>query len=200
MPAFSLYPGGYEEISPNHINGFQGALMVIYNAGVKENGGIFSQTQGWLVLAEALLGHGNRAYEYYCENSPAMQNDRAEIRGIEPYAYGQFTESKVSPEYGTSHVHWLTGTASTMMVGSVEGLLGIRPDLGGIRIAPSIPSEWRNLEINKTFRGSRLHIVVKNPEGKEHGFKQFTVNGINYNDNYITATKLTDVTEVEILM
>ncbi len=185
---------------PYHVNAFPGALSVIYNAGVKENGGIFSQTQGWLILAEALLGHGDRAYEYYCENSPAMQNDRAEIRGIEPYAYGQFTESAVSPKFGTSHVHWLTGTASTVMVAGVEGILGIRPDINGIRIAPSIPSEWKEFEINKVFRGCKLHIAVKNPDGKESGFKRFTVNGKKYDDNYISVTELTELTEVELLM
>ncbi len=111
---------------PYHAHAFDGALAVIYNAGVKENAGIFSQSQGWLVLAEALLGHGNRAFEYYKENSPAEQNDRAEIRKLEPYCYGQFTEGKDSPHFGRSHVHWLTGTASTMMVGTVEGILGVR--------------------------------------------------------------------------
>ena len=44
--------------------------------------------------------------------------------------YGQFTEGKASPHAGRSHVHWLTGTASTVMVGCVEGILGMRPDLG----------------------------------------------------------------------
>ena len=60
------------------------------------------------------------------ENAPSAQNDRAEIRELEPYCYGQFTEGKASPEFGRSHVHWLTGTASTVMVGCVEGILGMR--------------------------------------------------------------------------
>ena len=114
---------------PYHAHAFDGALAVIYNAGVKENAGIFSQSQGWIILAEALCGHGNRAFSYYKANSPAEQNDRAEIRKLEPYCYGQFTEGKDSPHFGRSHVHWLTGTASTMMVGAVEGILGVRPDL-----------------------------------------------------------------------
>lgn len=104
---------------PYHAHAFDGALAVIYNAGVKENAGIFSQSQGWIILAEALCGHGNRAFSYYKANSPAEQNDRAEIRKLEPYCYGQFTEGKDSPHFGRSHVHWLTGTASTMMVGAV---------------------------------------------------------------------------------
>ena len=44
---------------------------------------------------------------------------------------------KHSPNFGRSHVHWLTGTASTVMVGCVEGILGMRPDFYGLRIAPS---------------------------------------------------------------
>ena len=87
-----------------------------------------------MIVAEALCGHGNRAFSYYKANSPAEQNDRAEIRKLEPYCYGQFTEGKDSPHFGRSHVHWLTGTASTMMVGAVEGILGVRPDLPGLRL------------------------------------------------------------------
>ena len=185
---------------PYHAHSFDGALAVIYNQGAKENAGIFSQSQGWLILAEALLGHGNRAFEYYLENCPAAQNDRAEIRGIEPYSYGQFTEGPASPHFGRSHVHWLTGTASTMMVGCVEGILGLRPDLNGITLAPSIPSEWKSLEIHKTFRGKQLNIHIINPEGHEYGFQSMTVNGKQLKDNYIPEELLTKETEVQLIM
>ncbi len=181
---------------PYHAHSFDGALAVIYNAGVKENAGVFSQSQGWLILAEALLGHGERAFTYFKENAPSMQNDRAEIRKIEPYCYGQFTEGKASPHAGRSHVHWLTGTASTVMVGCVEGILGMRPDLHGIKIAPSIPKEWKTLEIWKDFRGKKLHIVVENPDGRETGCHRFLVNGKEIPGTYVPEELLTDVTEI----
>ena len=185
---------------PYHAHAFDGALAVVYNAGVKENAGVFSQSQGWLILAEALMGRGDRAFAYFKENAPSMQNDRAEIRKIEPYCYGQFTEGKASPHAGRSHVHWLTGTASTVMVGCVEGILGMRPDLGGIKIAPSIPKEWKALEIWKEFRGKRLHIQIENPEGKETGCAKLTVNGENLSGNYVPAEVLTDTTEIILTM
>ncbi len=185
---------------PYHAHAFDGALAVIYNAGVKENAGVFSQSQGWLILAEALLGHGDRAFAYFKENAPSMQNDRAELRGIEPYAYGQFTEGPASPHAGRSHVHWLTGTASTVMVGCVEGILGMRPGLHGIKIAPSIPREWRELEIDKVFRGKKLHIRVENPDGKESGCQRLTVNGAEVTGNYIPEELLTDTTEVTLIL
>ena len=185
---------------PYHSHAFDGALAVIYNAGVKENSGIFSQSQGWIILAESLSGHGNRAFQYFIENAPSAQNERAEIRKLEPYCYGQFTEGKSSPHFGRSHVHWLTGTASTVMVGCVEGILGMRPDFGGLRVAPSIPSDWKGFTIEKTFRGKKLKISVENPNGKESGFSEFYVNGEKLSDNYVPESKLTATTEIKLVM
>ena len=175
---------------PYHSHAFDGALAVIYNAGVKENSGIFSQSQGWIILAESLSGHGNRAFQYFIENAPSAQNERAEIRKLEPYCYGQFTEGKSSPHFGRSHVHWLTGTASTVMVGCVEGILGM----------PSIPSDWKGFTIEKTFRGKKLKISVENPNGKESGFSEFYVNGEKLSDNYVPESKLTATTEIKLVM
>jgi len=185
---------------PYRLHGFEGALAVIYNAGTKENAGIFSQSQGWIILAEALMGHGRRAFEYFMENAPAAFNDRAEIRRLEPYCYGQFTEGKESPHFGRSHVHWLTGTASTVMVGCVEGILGMRPDFYGLKIAPSIPGEWESMEIDREFRGKHLHIVVENPGHRESGFKKLTVNGTEMEENYIPENLLTQQTEIKFVM
>ena len=187
-------------MDPPFREGFPGALAVIFNAGVKENGGIFSQPQGWLILAEALLGRGERAFAYFAENAPSMQNDRAEIRGIEPYCYGQFTEGASSPHFGRSHVHWLTGTASTVMVGCVEGILGLRPELHGLRLAPAIPRDWKELELWKSFRGRELHITVRNPEGKESGCRRLLLNGAEMRDAFLPEELLTEHSEIELLL
>ena len=181
---------------PYHAHAFDGALAVIYNPGTKENAGIFSQSQGWLILAEALCGHGQRAFGYFTENAPAAQNDRAEIRHLEPYCYGQFTEGPASKHFGRSQVHWLTGTASTVMVGCVEGILGLRPDLDGLRLAPAIPKEWDSFTMEKDFRGRRLHIRVENPDHRESGCRSLTLNGQAMLDNYIPASALQDENEI----
>ena len=185
---------------PYHAHAFDGALAVIYNQGTKENAGIFSQSQGWLILAEALRGHGERAFTYFMENAPAAQNDRAEIRRLEPYCYGQFTEGRASEHPGRSHVHWLTGTASTVMVGCVEGILGLRPDPEGIRIAPSIPKGWEHLEIEKDFRGKHLHIRIENPDGRESGFQKLILNGRELDSSYIPAGILEEENEIRLIL
>lgn len=185
---------------PYHKAAFDGALAVIYNPGTKENAGIFSQSQGWLILAEALLGHGDRAFLYFMENAPAAQNDRAQIRKLEPYCYGQFTEGKASPHFGRSHVHWLTGTASTVMVSAVEGILGLRPEIGGIRISPSIPHAWEELEITKRFRGKELHILVKNPDHRQSGVQKITLNGEDLSGDFIQEHLLQERNDILVTM
>lgn len=179
---------------------FDGALMHIFNDDTKENGGIFSQSQGWLILAESILGHGNRAFEYFMESSPASMNDKAEIRVMEPYVHGQFTESKASPYEGRSHVHWLTGTASTVMVGCVEGICGMRPDINGLEISPSIPSEWNGFKIEKNFRGKKLNITVDNSAHVESGVKEVILNGKKLDGNYIPADILAENNDITVVL
>ncbi len=194
-------PYGAKLLEPPYVDHyFDGALMHIFNPDTKENGGIFSQSQGWLILAESLLGHGDRAFEYFMESSPAAMNDKAEIRVMEPYVHGQFTESTRSPFAGRSHVHWLTGTASTVMVGCVEGICGMRTELGGLRIDPSIPSAWDGFKIHKLFRGKKLNIDIQNPNHVQSGVKAITVNGKQIEGNFLPAETLADVNEIVITL
>ena len=124
----------------------------------------------------------------------------ADIRVMEPYVYGQFTESTGSPFEGRSHVHWLTGTASTVMVGCIEGILGIRPDADGILIAPSIPERWRSVRIEKAFRGKILHITIENGSASESGYRQVWLNDRQIDSNYIPAKQLDATNEIRIIM
>jgi len=177
---------------------FDGALMRCFNNGVKENAGIFSQPQGWVILAEALLGRGDRAFEYWKEASPAYMNDDADKRVLEPYVHGQFTEGRQSPFAGRAHVHWLTGTASTVMVGSVEGILGLRPELSGLVINPSIPREWDGFEMTKMFRGKKLNIKVRNTNKGE--VKSVAVNGEEIKGTLIKESVLKEENEIVVEM
>ena len=192
---------GVRVMAPSYVDhAFDGALALLFNPSTKENGGIFCQPQGWIILAEALMGHGNRAFEYFTESSPASQNDNADVRKLEPYVHGQFTEANESPFHGRTHVHWLTGTASTCMVGCVEGICGMRPDLNGLWVCPSVPSDWKEFTMDKVFRGKKLHITVKNPNGAESGFKEFYLNGVKLDKPYVAEKDMKDENEVVVIM
>ena len=194
-------PNGVEVMAPCYkYHYFDGALMKLFNPTTKENGGIFCQAQGWIILAESLMGHGNTAYQYFLESCPAAYNDRAEIREIEPYVHGQFIEGHESPQPGRSHVHWLTGTASTVMVGCVEGILGLRPTPEGLLVSPAIPAEWDGFTMDKTFRGKRLHIIVDNAAHHEGGVQKLYLNGAEIPVGVIADNQLTDGAEIKVVM
>lgn len=185
---------------PYRKEAFDGARMLLFNPGTKENGGIFCQIQGWAILAEALLGHGDRAYRYFAESSPASFNSQADVRVIEPYAHGQFIESVESPYFGRAHVHWLTGTASTVMVGCVEGILGIRPTPEGLLVEPSIPSAWESLTMDKVFRGKTIHITVDNAARSQGGVRGMVLNGEKRAPGVIAAHELRDENELLLIL
>ena len=194
-------PNGLELMTPCYKeHAFQGAAMLLFNPTTKENGGIFCQPQGWAILAEALLGHGDRAFQYFKESCPAAYNDRAEIREVEPYVHSQFIEGHESPQPGRAHVHWLTGTASTVMVGMVEGILGLRPTPDGLRIIPAIPAEWDGFTMDKTFRGKRLHITVDNSAHHQGGVQKTLINGAEIKQDVLTDELLHDGDQITVVM
>jgi cellobiose phosphorylase len=172
----------------------------LFNAGLKENGSIFTHTQGWAVIAETLLGHGDLAYQYFRSYLPAAYNSRAEVRQIEPYVYCQFTHSKYSPRFGASRVPWLSGSAAWSFYAATQYILGCQPEYGGLRIDPCIPSAWKEFKMTRVFRGKKLTIEVKNTAGAQKGVKKLILNGRQLEDNLIPAEMLLEENQVNVEM
>jgi len=179
---------------------FRVMRAAMFNVGVKENGSIFTHTQGWAVIAETLLGHGDLAYEYFRAYLPAAYNTRAEIRQIEPYVYCQFTHSKYSPRFGASRVPWLSGSAAWSYYAATQYILGVQPEYGGLKIDPCIPSAWKGFKMTRRFRGKKLTLEVRNPAGAQKGVKKLLLNGERIEGNLIPAHKLLAENLVEVEM
>jgi len=173
---------------------------VLFVPGMKENGAIFSHTQGWAVIAETMLGHGAKAYQYYRASMPAAWNARAEIREIEPYVYCQFTNAPMSPRAGASRVPWLSGSAAWAYVAGTQYVLGIRADWHGLIIDPCIPKDWRGFTVTRRFRGKSVKIEVRNPSGIEKGVKRLTLNGEVLSGNLIPVDRLAAENEVIVVL
>ena len=160
---------------------------VVFNPGIKENAGIFNHTQGWGIMAECLLGHGERAYEYLRASMPAAYNTKAEVRQCEPYVQAQTTYSTCSPRAGNTRTAWLTGAAAWSYFSATQYILGIRPEADGLRLDPCIPSAWDGFSATRQFRGQTLNIVVHNPEHVCRGIDKLTVDGAAVQGNLIPA-------------
>lgn len=173
---------------------------VVFNPGIKENAGIFNHTQGWGVMAECMLGNGDRAYEVYRASMPAAFNERAELRQIEPYVQGQTTYSTFSPRAGNTRTSWLTGAAAWAYFSATQYILGIRPEMEGLRIDPCIPHDWPGFKATRRFRGRLVEIEVKNPAGVCRGVRSMTLNGQPLPDNLLPADRLGEHNLLEVVM
>ena len=173
---------------------------VVFNAGIKENAGIFNHTQGWGVIAETLMGNGDRAYEYCKAALPASYNDRAEIRQSEPYVVGQTTYSTYSPRAGNCRVSWLSGAATWNYYSTTQYILGIRPQYEGMLIDPCIPHDWDGFSVRRRWRGKILNIKVENPEHINKGISYIEVNGTKLDAAVIPFDMLKDQNEIKAVM
>ncbi|MBQ6858899.1 MAG: glycosyl transferase, partial [Clostridia bacterium] len=147
-----------------------------YPPGYKENGGIFCHNNPWIVLAEAELGHGGRAYDIYRRTCPSYITDQ-KLHHTEPYVYSQMVAGPYAPKFGQAKNSWLTGTAAWTFYAASQGILGIKPDYDGLRIDPCLPAHLDDLTITRKFRGSTYVIRVVNRAGDEKGSVQIHMDG-----------------------
>ncbi|MCQ2610620.1 MAG: N,N'-diacetylchitobiose phosphorylase [Treponema sp.] len=173
---------------------------VVFNAGIKENAGIFNHTQGWGVIAETMQGNGDRAYEYCKAALPASYNDKAEIRQSEPYVVGQTTYSTYSPRAGNCRVSWLSGAATWNYYSTTQYILGIRPQYDGMLIDPCIPHEWDGFSVERRWRGMNLSIEVQNPSHINKGVEYITVDGQRLEAAVIPVSMLKDGSKIVAVM
>jgi len=173
---------------------------VLFNSGQKENASIFCHTQGWAIMAEAMLGHGELAYQYARNYMPAAYNTKAEIREIEPYVYNQNIHSKYSRLNGSARVPWLSGTASWSYYSMTQYIIGVRPDYHGLKIDPCIPCSWEKFTIKREFRGKKLNIIVENKNKIEKGVQKIIMNDEEIQGNLIPVEKMKDENNVIVVM
>jgi cellobiose phosphorylase len=174
-------------------------LAVLMNPGTKENCAIFNHTQGWGVMAQAILGNPEKAWEYMKSVLPGFYNDTAEIRQTEPYVVSQTTISKYSPKFGAARVPWLSGSATWNYFAATQYILGVRPGYNGLIIEPCLPGEWPEVTVTRKFRGKDFNITIKNGS-KGVGVKELTVNGETIDGNEIPAGMFKEINQVVVTM
>ena len=112
-----------------------------YPPGYKENAGIFCHNNPWIMIAETVIGRGDRAFEYYKKIAPAYLEELSEVHRLEPYVYAQMIAGKDAVRHGEAKNSWLTGTAAWNFVAISQYLLGVRPDFDGLRVHPCMGGE-----------------------------------------------------------
>ena len=171
-----------------------------YPPGYKENAGIFSHNNPWITCAEAVLGHGDRAFQTYRKLCPAYLEEVSEIHRTEPYVYSQMVAGEDAEAFGEAKNSWLTGAAAWSFTAVSQAILGILPELEGLRIDPCIPSGWTGFTVKRRFRGAEYRIAVENPEGAQRGVKEVYVDGTRLEGTVIPPAETGKTVSVRVIM
>jgi cellobiose phosphorylase len=171
-PAFTKYYIQYGEISS-------------YPQGYKENAGVFSHNNPWVIIAETLVGNGDRAYDYFSRISPAHTEDKSELRKMEPYVFAQMIAGKEAYKPGEAKNSWLTGAAAWTFVAASQYILGVRPGFYGLEVDPCIPKQWKEISVTRKYRNAVYEIKIMNGSGKGKGVKEMIVDGAKVTGNVL---------------
>ena len=173
-----------------------------YLPGTRENGGQYTHAAIWAIIAETLLGFGDKALELFKMINPIEHSKTKEASSkykVEPYVvaadiYGQGNLA------GRGGWTWYTGSASWMYEAGLHYILGFTIEKGYLSINPSIPSEWKEYKIHYKYKDSIYNIFVKNPNSKNIGVTQMKFNGSVIEEKKIKLIDNGKVNEIEIVI
>ena len=179
-------PFQHTEPSPGYIQG--------YPPGVRENGGQYTHGVVWSILAWAMLGEGDKAWELFQMLNPVNHTRTPnEVRQYkaEPYvmAADVYTEAH---NLGRGGWTWYTGAAGWMYQVGLEGILGVRRCRERLYLKPCIPKEWPEYEITYRWGQTTYLIKVTNPLRKCTGGTALELDGQPLEWNEVPSFVLQD--------
>lgn len=167
------------EPNPGYIRG--------YVPGVRENGGQYTHAALWVVLAQALLGHGDAAHELLSFINPinrtADQGLTKRYR-VEPYAVAADIYSAPG-HVGRGGWTWYTGSAGWMYRVTLEQILGIKREGEWLLINPCVPADWAEYQVTLRIPGAEYRVEVANPEKTGRGVRSVELDGQAISDGRV---------------
>ncbi len=171
-----------------------------YLPGVRENGGQYTHAAIWAIIAEAMLGFGDKSTEFYRMINPIEHSRTKESCNkykVEPYVIP-------ADIYGANNLAgrggwtWYTGSGSWYYKAGLEYILGLKVNNNIMTFEPCIPKSWKEYNVRYKWKNSFYNITFKNPNGKNFGVEKVLLNG----DFVENAIKLQDngVYNVEVIM
>lgn len=172
-----------------------------YLPGVRENGGQYTHAACWVIIAQTMLGFGDKALELYRMINPiehSRTKDTCNKYKVEPY-------SMPADIYGASNLAgrggWTlyTGSASWYYDAGIEYILGLKIENGVMKFEPCIPKDWKEYLIRYKWGKSIYNIKIKNPNQKNTGVEKVFLNG-NEVANGIRLDGNNRIFNVEVIM
>ncbi len=184
-------PFDHSDLNPGYIKG--------YVPGVRENGGQYTHSAIWTVMAFAAIGNTERAWELFHMINPinhgSTPQDISTYR-VEPYVVAADVYG-VAPHIGRGGWTWYTGSSGWMYRLITESLLGLQLDIDKLRFTPRPPKTWPSFKIHYRFRDTNYHITIKNG-GEGTTIQSLIVDGNDQPEHFVPLIDDKANHEVEI--
>ncbi len=170
-----------------------------HNPGTGENASLFFHANTWAVIAETRLHRSETAWKYFSQLLPGNLSDaNADRYAREPYAFASWVYGPEHQDFGQANLTWLTGGAAWIYLAGTEHILGIRPTLSGLEVAPCIPCAWDGYRFTRRFRDVEVHITVRNPRHRDGSRVRLVLDGQALSGNLIPCTALAGRKHAEV--
>jgi cellobiose phosphorylase len=146
-------PFDHSALNPGYIKG--------YIPGVRENGGQYTHAAVWAVMAYALRGEHDLAWELFQVLNPVRHGGdpvRMAVYKVEPYVVAADVYA-LPPHTGRGGWTWYTGSAGWMYRTLVETLLGVNLRGEMLRLTPRLPKAWATMKVHYRYRQTVYHIT-----------------------------------------
>ena len=167
-----------------------------YIPGTRENGGQYTHAAIWTIIAEAMLGFGDKATEFFRMINPiehARTKEEAKKYKVEPYVVA--ADIYGGELAGRGGWTWYTGSSSWMYEAGIKYILGLNIQKNVLKIEPHIPESWKEYKIRYKYGNSIYNIKVTNiKEGKE----KLKINGNEIEGNEIILKNDGGIYNVEV--
>jgi cyclic beta-1,2-glucan synthetase len=181
-------PFDRSSLDPGYIKG--------YVPGVRENGGQYTHSAIWAVMAAAQLGDCDRAWDLFSLINPLSHADRQESIAkyrVEPYVVAADVYG-VPPHVGRGGWTWYTGSASWMYRLILESLIGIDMRADRLSFHPCLPHHWPHVEVTLRYRSTQYRIRIEreatgpqpNSVVAPHSTQQLFVDGTAIAEDFVT--------------
>ncbi len=173
-----------------------------YPPGIRENGGQYTHAATWFIMAEAILGFGDKAVEFAEIINPinhTKTKDEAKKFKLEPYILPADVYSN-KDLLGRGGWNWYTGSSSWYFKVVIEYILGLKIKDGYLYIEPCISKNWKEYEIKYKYKTSLYNIKVKNSNSKNTGVTKFILNNDEITEKRVLLQDNGKINNIEIVM
>jgi cellobiose phosphorylase len=124
----------------------------------------------------------------------------SDVHRCEPYVYAQMIAGRDAPSFGEAKNSWLTGSASWHITAITQWILGIRPELAGLRIDPVLPSSWPGFSAVRKWRGATYEITVRQEPGVTGRVRRLVVDGKSVDTNVVPEAPTGSTVRIEAVV